>query len=170
MLTLHDAAGKEIREVPAAPAAPRVAEHRGETVDRSEAATAAADPVAAELEAALAMRLAGAAESQSLYASCRAVPRRNGPRFLQPRKQRASIASCTISCHPYASRAKTGTRTSRIGCAGALDAELIDHVDAVMDELFRAGRLTCPGHRWLSEPVPSIRHHLTTWRTARSRR
>jgi DNA-binding transcriptional ArsR family regulator len=44
---------------------------------------------------------------------------------------------------------------------GAADAELIDHVDAVMDALFRAGRLTCPGHRWLSEPVSSIRHHLT---------
>ena len=44
---------------------------------------------------------------------------------------------------------------------GVADAELIDHVDAVMDELFRADRLTCPGHRWLSEPVPSIRHHLT---------
>lgn len=60
MLTLHDAPGKEIREVPAAPGAPSVAEHRGETADRSEAATAAADPVIAELEAALAMRLAGA--------------------------------------------------------------------------------------------------------------
>jgi hypothetical protein len=60
MLTLHDAPGKEIREVPAAPGAPSVAEHRGETADRSEAATTAADPVIAELEAALAMRLAGA--------------------------------------------------------------------------------------------------------------
>jgi hypothetical protein len=60
MLTLHDAAGKEVREVPAAPDAPSVAKHRGEAADRSEAATAAADPVIAELEAALAMRLAGA--------------------------------------------------------------------------------------------------------------
>jgi hypothetical protein len=42
------------------PAAPRVAEHRGEVADRSEAATAAAGPVVTELEAALAMRLAGA--------------------------------------------------------------------------------------------------------------
>lgn len=60
MLTLHDAPGKEIREVPTASGVPSVAEHRGETADRSEAATAAADPVIAELEAALAMRLAGA--------------------------------------------------------------------------------------------------------------
>jgi hypothetical protein len=60
MLTLHDAPGKEIREVPAASASPSVAEHRGATADRSEAATAAADPVIAELEVALAMRLAGA--------------------------------------------------------------------------------------------------------------
>ncbi|HEX8108755.1 MAG TPA: hypothetical protein VF516_13565 [Kofleriaceae bacterium] len=60
MLTLHDAPGKEIREVPTAAAAPSVAEHHGEAVDRSEVATAAPDPVIAELEAALAMRLAGA--------------------------------------------------------------------------------------------------------------
>jgi hypothetical protein len=60
MLTLHDAPGKEIREVPAVPGAASVAAHRGATADRSEAATAAADPVVAELEAALAMRLAGA--------------------------------------------------------------------------------------------------------------
>jgi hypothetical protein len=52
---------KEIREVPAPAGAPSVAEHRGKTADRSEAATAAADPVVAELEAALAMWLAGAA-------------------------------------------------------------------------------------------------------------
>jgi hypothetical protein len=75
MLTLHDAPGKvtyrivgmpdrdfpkEVGEVPPVPAAPSVVEHRGETADRSEAATAAADPVVPELEAALAMRLAGA--------------------------------------------------------------------------------------------------------------
>jgi hypothetical protein len=60
MLTLHDAPGKEVREVPAVPAAPSVAEHHGATADRSEPATAVADPVIAELEAALAMRLAGA--------------------------------------------------------------------------------------------------------------
>ena len=60
MLTLHDAPDKEIREVPAASAAPSVAEYRGEAANRSEAATAAPDPVMAELEAALAMRLAGA--------------------------------------------------------------------------------------------------------------
>jgi hypothetical protein len=60
MLTLHDAPGKEVREVSSVPAAPSGAEHRGATADRSEPATAAADPVLAELEAALAMRLAGA--------------------------------------------------------------------------------------------------------------
>ena len=60
MLTLHDAPGKEIREVPAASGAPSVAEHRGAAADRNELATAAADPVIAELEAAFAMRLAGA--------------------------------------------------------------------------------------------------------------
>ena len=60
MWTLHDAPGKEVREVPAAPGAPSVAEHHGATADRSELAAAAADPVIAELEAALAMRLAGA--------------------------------------------------------------------------------------------------------------
>jgi hypothetical protein len=60
MLTLHDAPGKEIREVPAVSGAPHIAEHRGVAADRSEAATAAADPAIAELEAALAMWLAGA--------------------------------------------------------------------------------------------------------------
>jgi len=40
---------------------PNVVEHRGEAADRSKAATPAADAVVAELEAALAMRLAGAA-------------------------------------------------------------------------------------------------------------
>jgi hypothetical protein len=40
--------------------APSVAEHRGEAADRSEAVTAAADPVIAEPEAALAMRRSGA--------------------------------------------------------------------------------------------------------------
>jgi hypothetical protein len=60
MLALHDAPGKEVREVPAVSAAPSIAEHRGETADRSEAATVAADPVVGELEAALAMRQAGA--------------------------------------------------------------------------------------------------------------
>jgi hypothetical protein len=60
MLTLHDAPGEEIREVPALQATPSVAEHHGEAADRSEPATAAADPVMAELEAALAMWMAGA--------------------------------------------------------------------------------------------------------------
>jgi hypothetical protein len=60
MLTLHDAPDKEVRELPAAPGVPSVAEHHGASADRNELATAAADPVIAELEAALAMRLAGA--------------------------------------------------------------------------------------------------------------
>jgi hypothetical protein len=60
MLALHDAPGTEIREVPAVAATPSIAEHHGEAADRSEPATAAADPVIAELKAALAMRLAGA--------------------------------------------------------------------------------------------------------------
>jgi hypothetical protein len=58
MWTLHDAPGKEVREVPAVGAAPSVAEHHGEAADRSEPATAAADPVIRRVEAALAMRLA----------------------------------------------------------------------------------------------------------------
>jgi hypothetical protein len=37
MSTLHDVAGKEVRDVPAAPGVPSVAEHRGEAADRSEA-------------------------------------------------------------------------------------------------------------------------------------
>jgi hypothetical protein len=60
MLTLHDAPGKEVREVPALAAAPSVAEHHGGSADRNELATVAADPVIAEIEVALAMRLAGA--------------------------------------------------------------------------------------------------------------
>lgn len=60
MLALHDALGKEVREVASVPAAPSVAEYHGASADRSELATAGADPVIAELEAALAMRLAGA--------------------------------------------------------------------------------------------------------------
>ena len=59
MLTLHDAPGKEFRGVLVVPDAPSVAEHRGASADRSELATAVPDPVIVELEAALAMRLAG---------------------------------------------------------------------------------------------------------------
>jgi len=44
---------------------------------------------------------------------------------------------------------------------GASDAEVIDMIDQLMDDLFRRGRLTCPGHRWLPGPVTSIRHVLT---------
>ena len=40
------------------------------------------------------------------------------------------------------------------------DDRVIDVVDALMDELYRHGRLICPGHRWLSRPLPSIREHL----------
>jgi hypothetical protein len=75
MLVLHDAPGKEVREVPAVPAAPSVAEHHGEAADRNEAATAAADPVIAELEAALAMRLAGA-DAKTLRRTLRRMGRR----------------------------------------------------------------------------------------------
>jgi hypothetical protein len=44
---------------------------------------------------------------------------------------------------------------------GGHDREFIDEVDSMMDDLFRTRRLMCPGHRWLNEPVPSIRTHLT---------
>lgn len=41
------------------------------------------------------------------------------------------------------------------------DDRVVDAVDALMDELYRQGRLHCPGHRWLSGPPPqSIRGHL----------
>jgi hypothetical protein len=41
------------------------------------------------------------------------------------------------------------------------DGRVVDAVDALMDELYRHGRLHCPGHRWLSgPPPPSIREHL----------
>ena len=57
---LHDAPGEEFRDLRMVAGAPSIAEHRGALADRSEATTAAADPVAAELEAALAMRRSGA--------------------------------------------------------------------------------------------------------------
>jgi hypothetical protein len=60
MLTLHDAPRDEVRELRAVPGAPSDAEQRGAPADRSEFATGGTDPVLAELEAALAMRLAGA--------------------------------------------------------------------------------------------------------------
>ncbi|MEV0090419.1 hypothetical protein [Streptomyces sp. NPDC050738] len=42
------------------------------------------------------------------------------------------------------------------------EAQAIDVLDAVIDELYRAGELSCPGHRWRSEPRPdSIRGNLT---------
>lgn len=44
--------------------------------------------------------------------------------------------------------------------SGVCDGQLVDEVDSVMDELYRRGRLSCPGHRWLSDAVPSIRNHL----------
>jgi hypothetical protein len=41
--------------------------------------------------------------------------------------------------------------------------QVVDEVDAVMDDLYRQGELVCPGHRWLSGPPPtSIRHHLVS--------
>lgn len=41
------------------------------------------------------------------------------------------------------------------------DDQVIDEVDALMDDLYRQGELVCPGHRWLSGPPPSsIRDHL----------
>jgi hypothetical protein len=40
------------------------------------------------------------------------------------------------------------------------DAALIAATDAIMSGLYDEKRLTCPGHRWLSEEVPSIRGHL----------
>ncbi|MFD7440880.1 hypothetical protein [Streptomyces sp. NPDC059909] len=41
------------------------------------------------------------------------------------------------------------------------DVDVIDTVDALMDDLYRRGLLFCPGHRWLSGPGPeSIRGRL----------
>jgi hypothetical protein len=40
------------------------------------------------------------------------------------------------------------------------DERVVDAVDALMDELYRHGRLVCPGHRWLSGPPSTIRAHL----------
>jgi hypothetical protein len=41
------------------------------------------------------------------------------------------------------------------------DDRVVDTVDALMDQLYRHGELSCPGHRWLSGPPPaSIRGHL----------
>lgn len=40
------------------------------------------------------------------------------------------------------------------------DANLIDLVDILTDDLYRRGKLSCPGHRWLPELPVSIRGHL----------
>ncbi|MCC6873580.1 MAG: hypothetical protein IT378_04655 [Sandaracinaceae bacterium] len=40
------------------------------------------------------------------------------------------------------------------------DAAVIAAIDAIMDDLYQERRLTCPGHKWLSEPLPSIEGHL----------
>jgi hypothetical protein len=41
------------------------------------------------------------------------------------------------------------------------DDQVVDTVDALMDDLYRQGRLAVPGHRWLSGPRPaSIRYDL----------
>lgn len=42
------------------------------------------------------------------------------------------------------------------------DGEVIDRVDAVMNDLYQGGVLTCPGHRWMPEPPSSIRGHLVS--------
>lgn len=47
----------------------------------------------------------------------------------------------------------------------APDHELIEKVDALMDTLYREGTLLIPGHRWLTTPPPTIRHHLVTLHT-----
>jgi hypothetical protein len=41
-------------------------------------------------------------------------------------------------------------------------ARLLEHVDALMDALYRRQQLTCPGHRWLPEPPAFIAGHLVT--------
>ncbi|MER5915792.1 hypothetical protein ABT124_36610 [Streptomyces sp. NPDC001982] len=47
------------------------------------------------------------------------------------------------------------------GLLSGSDMQVIDEVDALMDDLYQQGKLTCPGHRWLSGPPPaSIRGHL----------
>lgn len=47
------------------------------------------------------------------------------------------------------------------GLLSGPDDQVIDEVDALMDNLYRQGELVCPGHRWLSGPPPtSIRDHL----------
>jgi hypothetical protein len=60
MSSLLDPPHEEFRELRAVDGAPSVAEHHGASANRSEPATGAADAVVVELEAALAMRLAGA--------------------------------------------------------------------------------------------------------------
>ncbi|GAA0547463.1 hypothetical protein GCM10009546_06920 [Actinomadura livida] len=47
----------------------------------------------------------------------------------------------------------------------APDAQVIDQVDALMDDLYRQGALTCPGHRWLTTPPPTIHNHLLNLHT-----
>ena len=44
---------------------------------------------------------------------------------------------------------------------GVSPARVIAEVDSIMEELYRRRVLTCPGHRWLFEHVPSIAGHLT---------
>jgi hypothetical protein len=47
------------------------------------------------------------------------------------------------------------------GLLSGPDDQVIDEVDALIDDLYRQGELVCPGHRWLSGPPPtSIRDHL----------
>jgi hypothetical protein len=47
------------------------------------------------------------------------------------------------------------------------EAQVVDTVDALMDELYRQGQLFCPGHRWRSDPPPpSIRDSLVSLHAA----
>jgi hypothetical protein len=50
---------------------------------------------------------------------------------------------------------------NRLPSDGVSDRELIDAIDSTMEVLFQTKRLTCPGHRWLTYPISSIRGHLT---------
>ena len=38
---------------------------------------------------------------------------------------------------------------------GGPAGQVIDEVDALMDDLYRQGELVCPAHRWLSGPRPT---------------
>lgn len=44
---------------------------------------------------------------------------------------------------------------------GAAPAHVIAQVDSIMADLYSRSVLTCPGHRWLSDHLPSIAGDLT---------